>query len=140
MPKKRSIAKLKCPECGKVMKLLNSRYGKFYGCTGWPNCKCKHGAHPDGSPKGVPGNKEVRALRIEVHKICGEIWGEWDSKYCDKKAMYAWLKNNAPKGHIAHMLKDDLLETKKLLMVHYIGCIGVAVIQKASIGIENMKR
>lgn len=28
-----------CPTCGKPMKLKQSRYGKFYGCTGYPECK-----------------------------------------------------------------------------------------------------
>lgn len=98
------------------MILRNSCYGKFWGCTGWPDCDCKHGAHPDGSPMGVPGNQEVRALRIEVHRICDEIWGK--GKDCDKKAMYRWLKRNTSKGHISHMLKDELLETKRLLMIY----------------------
>lgn len=110
---------MECPECGKEMILRNSGYGKFYACIGFPDCDCRHGAHPDGTPMGIPGNKEVRELRMEVHHICEQIWGKWDSKHCDKTAMYKWFKDNGPKGHIAHMLKDDLLETKKLLMSHY---------------------
>jgi ssDNA-binding Zn-finger/Zn-ribbon topoisomerase 1 len=107
------------PECGKKMILRNSRYGKFYGCSGWPSCTVKHGAHPNGKPLGVPANDETRKLRIEVHQICGQIWGEWDNPNCDKKAMYEWLKENAPKGHIGHMLKSDLLKTKAKLLAHY---------------------
>jgi len=30
---------LKCPQCGAVLVRRNGRYGEFYGCTGYPNCK-----------------------------------------------------------------------------------------------------
>lgn len=28
-----------CPFCGKALTLRNGKYGDFYGCTGYPNCK-----------------------------------------------------------------------------------------------------
>lgn len=28
-----------CPECGKPLKIRMGKYGKFLGCTGYPNCK-----------------------------------------------------------------------------------------------------
>jgi len=37
-PTKKGIAK-KCPKCGNEMKLKNGKYGHFYGCTGYPNCR-----------------------------------------------------------------------------------------------------
>ncbi len=30
---------LKCPECGQDLLIRMSRYGKFYACSGFPNCK-----------------------------------------------------------------------------------------------------
>lgn len=30
---------LKCPECGKELLIRMGRYGKFYACSGFPNCK-----------------------------------------------------------------------------------------------------
>ena len=30
---------LKCPNCGKPMKLRNGKFGEFYGCSGYPKCK-----------------------------------------------------------------------------------------------------
>lgn len=30
---------LKCPECGKDLVIRMSRYGKFYACSGFPNCR-----------------------------------------------------------------------------------------------------
>ena len=29
----------KCPECKKPLEIKRSRFGKFYGCTGFPDCK-----------------------------------------------------------------------------------------------------
>lgn len=29
----------KCPECGKMVLIRMSKYGKFYGCSGYPDCK-----------------------------------------------------------------------------------------------------
>ncbi|MDP1890386.1 MAG: topoisomerase DNA-binding C4 zinc finger domain-containing protein, partial [Gemmatimonadaceae bacterium] len=30
---------LKCPKCGKDLVIRMSRYGKFYACSGFPNCR-----------------------------------------------------------------------------------------------------
>lgn len=27
-----------CPECGRYLIMREGRYGKFWGCTGYPNC------------------------------------------------------------------------------------------------------
>ena len=29
----------KCPECGGALRLINGKYGKFYGCMNYPKCK-----------------------------------------------------------------------------------------------------
>lgn len=29
----------KCPNCGSVLTLRNGKYGEFWGCTGYPDCK-----------------------------------------------------------------------------------------------------
>jgi ssDNA-binding Zn-finger/Zn-ribbon topoisomerase 1 len=28
-----------CPRCGKALKIREGKFGKFKGCTGYPNCK-----------------------------------------------------------------------------------------------------
>lgn len=104
-----------CPECGSQMKLKNSKYGLFFGCVTYPKCKSTHGAHPDGRSLGVPANKETKLLRSKIHRLCENLWGSWGSKECNRKGMYAWLRNNAPKPHIGEMNKEELLETEKLL-------------------------
>lgn len=112
-----------CPECGSRMELKNSKYGPFYGCTTFPKCRATHGAHPDGKPLGTPADKETKQLRIKIHRLCDGIWGEWESKECDRKGMYAWLKKNAPKPHIAEMDKEELLKAERLLMELMKACL-----------------
>ena len=29
----------KCPKCGGMMKLRNGKFGEFYGCSGYPDCR-----------------------------------------------------------------------------------------------------
>lgn len=60
---------------------------KFYGCSRYPECKTTHGAHPDGSPLGFPADQETKGARTRLHKICDEIWGDWETG--NHRAMYA---------------------------------------------------
>lgn len=59
---------LVCPDCGSLMRLRLSRFGRFYGCTKWAETKCGSAlsAKDDGTPKGFPVKKHVRKLRREV--------------------------------------------------------------------------
>ncbi|MFP4047355.1 MAG: topoisomerase DNA-binding C4 zinc finger domain-containing protein, partial [Bacteroidales bacterium] len=34
-----SITEPECPECGAEMKVVEGKYGKFYGCSNFPDCK-----------------------------------------------------------------------------------------------------
>lgn len=33
-----------CPYCMKPLRLIDGPYGRFYGCTGYPNCRFKRKA------------------------------------------------------------------------------------------------
>ncbi len=33
------VSDIECDKCGKPMVIRQSRYGKFYGCSGYPSCK-----------------------------------------------------------------------------------------------------
>lgn len=100
-----------------LYKTKDGRLRKFYGCANYPDCKATHGAHPDGRPLGIPANQETKAMRIKIHKICEQIWGDWTKiSKRQKNAMYLWLKANAPKEHIAEMNMEELLATEKLLI------------------------
>ncbi len=28
----------KCPTCGRYLRMIDGKYGEFWGCTGYPNC------------------------------------------------------------------------------------------------------
>ena len=32
----------KCPRCGGQLKLRNGKYGQFYGCSNYPQCRFTH--------------------------------------------------------------------------------------------------
>ena len=65
---------LECPQCGGQMHLVDMRSGRFYSCDNFPKCKCFHGCHPDGSPLGIPANKETRDARRELHRWFDALW------------------------------------------------------------------
>jgi ssDNA-binding Zn-finger/Zn-ribbon topoisomerase 1 len=83
-----ATATIQCPDCDSVMELKESRYGKFWGCTQFPNCRGSHGAHPHGSPLGVPANAETKAARIQAHAAFDVIWKGGHMKRNDA---YIWL-------------------------------------------------
>lgn len=71
------------------MTLRKSRYGLFYGCTRWPECDCKHGAHPNGDPLGIPANRATREARIRAHAVFDPLAQRWG-----KKNAYRWLRDS----------------------------------------------
>jgi ssDNA-binding Zn-finger/Zn-ribbon topoisomerase 1 len=56
------------------MSLKESRFGPFYGCNRFPQCRATHGAHPDGRPLGIPANKETKQARIRAHDAFDRLW------------------------------------------------------------------
>lgn len=80
---------LQCPTCHRSMVLRRSRYGKFYGCVGYPECQETHSALLDGSP--VPGPLVTR----KVKKMRSLLYGEFQSlveKHCfsNRSEAYLW--------------------------------------------------
>ena len=65
---------LDCPECGGTMRLKPSRYGLFFGCSNFPQCRATHGAHPDGRPLGTPAKLETKRARMAAHEIFDGLW------------------------------------------------------------------
>jgi ssDNA-binding Zn-finger/Zn-ribbon topoisomerase 1 len=80
---------LTCPECSAPMKLRDSRYGLFYGCTAFPKCKATHGAHPDGAPLGRPADKATKRARMDAHDAFDQLWKDGRMK---RRAAYAWMR------------------------------------------------
>jgi ssDNA-binding Zn-finger/Zn-ribbon topoisomerase 1 len=71
-----------CPDCGAPMVLRSTskityRDGKpsrFWGCSMYPRCKATHGAHPDGKPLGIPGDRQTKLARIRCHDAFDLLW------------------------------------------------------------------
>ena len=80
-----------CGECGSPMVLRQSRYGPFWGCTKWPECDGKHGAHEDGRPLGIPANKATKQKRIEAHEWFDSLWDDGPMK---RKEAYKWMQHS----------------------------------------------
>ena len=38
----------RCPKCGKIMKIRNGKFGAFYGCSGFPDCRYTENIAPSG--------------------------------------------------------------------------------------------
>ena len=98
--------------CGAPMVMKDSRFGRFWSCTEWPDCDGKIGAHPDGRPLGIPANSATREARKAAHETFDE-W--WRSKDWSKGQAYEWLEQNAPKPHIAEMDEDECLDLIRLV-------------------------
>lgn len=57
---------VKCENCGKPMVVRQSRYGKFLGCSGYPECKTIVKMNKDGEPiKEVKKEKETKEEKTE---------------------------------------------------------------------------
>ena len=51
-----------CPLCGKPMSARAGRFGKFLGCTGYPECKHTINIGPDGMPIAAPAGEVSDAV------------------------------------------------------------------------------
>jgi ssDNA-binding Zn-finger/Zn-ribbon topoisomerase 1 len=100
-----------CPVCNVEMirKASKFRNGFWWGCSNYPRCKITMAEHPDGTAMSTPADQETKELRIKAHELCAKWFGEWESKKCDKKGMYEFLKHNTKSGHIGKMDKAELV-------------------------------
>lgn len=85
----KTATQVSCGECGSPMELRSGSYGRFWGCTRWPACAGAHGAHPDGTPMGVPANAATRWARIRAHQAFDRLW---QSGMMKRRAAYAWMQ------------------------------------------------
>lgn len=118
-----------CPECGAPMHLRettkfpykNGDPRKFYGCNRFPKCFGVHGAHPDGTPLGIPGDQETKQARVRAH----EVFSEWCAQRgFRKKYGYAKLarllgieKNQAHFGVFDKAMCEKVITTLETLNV-----------------------
>jgi ssDNA-binding Zn-finger/Zn-ribbon topoisomerase 1 len=83
------------------MELRDSKFGLFYGCVRFPECKATHGAHRDGRPLGIPATKATKQARIAAHDAFDRIWKE---HHMPRRAAYVWMQRamglSAEEAHI----------------------------------------
>lgn len=105
---------LKCPECGANLVLKqSSKFGPFYGCERWPKCDGTHCAHPDGSPVGVPANRETKQARRAAHAAFDEVRHVLQ---LSKGKAYRWLQDAmGMTPEQCHMGKFDKTTCEKVI-------------------------
>jgi DNA topoisomerase-1 len=55
-----------CPQCGKRMIIRNGRFGSFWACSGYPECKTTQPI----SPEGAPAEPEPKVVSDQVCPKC----------------------------------------------------------------------
>jgi ssDNA-binding Zn-finger/Zn-ribbon topoisomerase 1 len=105
-----------CGECGAEMKLRPSRYGHFYGCTRFPDCRGTHGAHADGRPLGIPADRETREARTHAHQVFDAFWR---ARGLERNKAYGWLAARLGMSraacHIARFNREDCRRLVKVV-------------------------
>lgn len=98
---------INCPQCGKQMLLRSSRYGKFLGCSGFP--ECRHimqppvelgGEAPEGAAEGAATQETMecpdcgKPMQLRKGRF-GDFWGCTGYPEC-KKIIDPKKKDQAP--------------------------------------------
>lgn len=103
--------------CGAKMELRNvRRYGVFYGCTRYPECKGSHGAHPNGAPLGTPADERTKGARIHAHEAFDLLWKVHGMT---RHQAYAWLAREMgitrKECHIANFTVVQCLQVEAII-------------------------
>jgi len=78
----------------------------FYRCYRAPECKGAHGAHPDGTPLGQPGDAATRKLRSTLHDALLERLPR-RTLGAHRRAAQEWLEVNGFGGHVGQMSAEE---------------------------------
>jgi ssDNA-binding Zn-finger/Zn-ribbon topoisomerase 1 len=105
---------LPCPECdGRLLRKKAKGDKPFYGCENWPRCRGSHGAHPDGSPLGIPADAETKRMRHAAHEVFDSLWKEGP---LTRKGAYVWMRQalgmTVDEAHIGNF---DIATCKRLI-------------------------
>lgn len=108
---------IKCGECGAPMRLIEGKYGKFYGCVRYPVCKGVHSAHQNsGKPMGIPANRETIEWRKKAHAKFDPYVRQW---FRNRREGYMFLQNvmglPAKDAHISHFNIEQCQKLIKIL-------------------------
>ena len=100
-----AVNEVVCPECEEPMKLRNGQFGRFFGCVNFPSCDYLVGAHPDGTPKGVPVDRPTRDARKRARDAFDLLWRDL-KLFKSRTRAYQWLSQELGITD-AHMGKMD---------------------------------
>jgi ssDNA-binding Zn-finger/Zn-ribbon topoisomerase 1 len=110
-----------CPECGGSLILRPSRFGLFYGCQNYPECRATHGAHPYGRPLGTPADKATKLARIAAHDVFDRLWKARDGERAPltRKQAYGVLQKvmgmTRDEAHIGRFSAEQCREAEEKL-------------------------
>lgn len=68
-----------CPKCGGVLKECNGKYGKFLGCSNYPNCKFVRKIDENQNVTvnvNIMEDKKVNSINIESNNKCPQCGGD----------------------------------------------------------------
>lgn len=94
------------------MVLRDSHFGLFWGCSRYPACRGKHGAHPDGRPLGTPATLEVRQARMAAHAAFDPLWQGGGMRRPDA---YRWLTRAMGRKEQVHIGEFGLEECAEVV-------------------------
>lgn len=108
---------LKCPEpgCDGMLTLRNSRFGQFYGCTRYPRCKGAHGAHPDGTPLGIPADEATKKASVVAHAAFDLLWEPVGAPYSRGAAYFEMRAMMGLSEEDAHIGNFDIDQCTQLV-------------------------
>lgn len=122
MPKIETVESMPCPEKGCPGRLVkkHDRTGKpFWACTE-AECNAIHGAHADGQPLGVPGDRYTRFVRKVAHETFDKLWSKAPREIQTEARTYAyeWLaKRLGINKDEAHIGRFDVETCDRLIEV-----------------------
>lgn len=99
------------------MRLKSGKFGLFWGCDGYPKCEATHGAHPDGTPLGIPADRVTKQERIAAHLIFDQLWMGPLATMTRTQA-YHWMQKAMGKSvQEAHIGRFDVGECRRLQLL-----------------------
>lgn len=97
-----------CPVCHSPMGLEKGRFGFYYRCLNYPQCKTNHSADAQGIPLGFPADEKTRHARSALHRLLKKVWNYKIKE--ERKKMYDWLEQNSTYGHVSMMDHEEVVK------------------------------
>lgn len=104
-----------CPLCGQKMRLREGPYGRFWWCSGHPECPTTRRARDDGSPVGPfnTADAATRQWRQQAHAVFDPLW---QGGGMPRDTAYAWLARTMRLPvQEAHIGRFTIVQCRKLI-------------------------